>query len=636
MMVGFLGVAAVFAAAAVVETKKLPDFTWENADSKKYHVPFVPIEGLTTGMRAEVSMWVDASGLSEDGVPEASLSWDDRKGNSWVGGSGGTVKRWKDKSIEKDAQGRRKFVIRTPFMPGYAVKPKLHFFAKRPAVGTIRYTGIELTLFPREYDLCFASSAYRDAAAEGEVRFAASYLTDPESEPVDSLRAVLVYRDAAGRTARAAATRVTDSSASLALDVRSFALGEQALRFELSKADGTKLAESTLTFTRLEGNPAYRVAFDDAKRTVVDGKPFFPLGMYWSENTLAKSNSLERYAAAGVFNCVQTYEKAMTPEILDRYWAKGLRVMASVKDVYLPLPDGTKIAFCPPQVKTKAEEMAYVTEVVNRCKDHPALFAWYTCDEMKSLFEPQLTERYRLMKKLDPQHPVFVLAFSEATRAFINAYDVTGTDPYPVANGVAGAANCREFLPGEGKVWGAGAWAEKVSAEMMGLKPLWQVPQAFKWQWDHKDRWEERFPTRRELASMTWQQIAVGANGIFFYSYGQMLNQCKSESELIEYFDEITVPVAREVKRFIPVLLLDPGPAVTAKPERTRVRTWTDGTSVYVLICNTHPETRTGEVVIPGDWTSCDTALGSGVTLKGGKLLLDMKPIDTAIVRVRK
>ena len=624
--------AGLAVSAAAAETVRLPDFTWENRDPKTYHVPSIKIEGFKPGMRAEATMWVDASELSKDGVPEASLTWGSRKtGSSWAMGSS-TVKRWKDKRIEKDAQGRRRFICRTSVMPADGTKPMLHFFAKKPAVGKIRYTDIELTLYPRTYDLMLANSAYANAAADGDVRFVASFVTDPDSEPLESLGGTFVFTDADGREARKPAVRLTSSEAEITLPVGGFATGARQVRFELS-SKGTKVAETACPFERLAKPAAYRVTFDRFGHALVDGKPFFPLGMYWSENTLAMSNSLERYAAADVFNCLQTYEKAMTPEILDRYWAKGLRVMASVKDIYLPEADGTRVAFCPPQVKTKEQETAYVTDVVNRCKDHPALLAWYTCDEMKAQYAPLLNERYQLLKRLDPEHPVYVLAFADATRAFINAYDVTGTDPYPVCNSFSGAA---DQTPGMGKVWPAGASAANIVSEMFGLKPLWQVPQAFKWQWDHKDRFEERFPTRRELASMTWQQIAEGANGIFFYSYGQMCNHAKGESELMEYFDEITVPVAREVKRFIPVLLLDPGPVVAAKPAKTRVRTWTDGTSTYVLVCNTHPETRTGEVVVPGNWTSCDTLLGSGVSLKDGKLVLNMKPIDSAIVKIGK
>jgi len=620
-------VAAVSALLAA-ETVRLGDFTWKNDSPDAYKVSAIPIPGLRPGMRAEVSMWVDASGLSKEGVPEASLAWGSRRtGSSWAWGSS-TVHRWQNPRIEKDARGRRRFVCRTCVAPSDAVNPKLHFFAKRPAVGTIVYSDIELTLVPRTYDLCLASSAYAGAAADGAVRFVASYVTDSDLEPTNRLVGTFVFAGAGGREVRRRADMLTAARAEARIAVADFAPGAQRVRFELSQRDGAKLAEATCPFERSAAPVSRRVAFDAQGRTRVDGKPFFPIGMYWSENTLALSNSLERYAAPGVFNCLQTYEKAMTPAILDRYWAKGLRVMASVKDIYLPNADGSPVAFLPRGITNKVQETAYVTEVVNRCKDHPALLAWYTCDELDVQYADRLADRYALLKRLDPEHPVYVLAFPHATRAFLDAFDVTGTDPYPVC--MKGAKE----TPGMGRVWNAGAAAEEVRTAMFGLKPLWQVPQAFKWQWDHRENFDERFPTRRELASMTWQQVAAGANGIFFYSYGQMCHHSKGESELIEYFDETTVPVARELKDAQEILQAEPGPAVAAKPPRTRVRTWRKGGAVYALVCNTHPERRTGEVAIAGDWARCEPVFGSGVCLRGGRLSLDMAPIATAMVRL--
>ena len=336
-----------------------------------------------------------------------------------------------------------------------------------------------------------------------------------------------------------------------------------------------------------------------------------------------------------MFNCLQTYEKAMTPQILDRYHEKGLMVLASVKDIYFRVKDDTSAGiFLPGAIKTEEDVTAYVTDVVNRCKDHPALLAWYTCDEFPPKYAAKLEDRYKLIKSLDPEHPVFVLAFADSTRAFIRAYDVTGTDSYPVCR-------LKKFgggpeLPGLGSVWKAGDAAEKIVKGMFALKPLWQVPQAFKWQFDAMDHYEYRFPTRRELSSMTWQQIAEGANAIFFYSYGQMMNKCKGESELIEYFDETTIPVAREVKGVEDILLLDPGPRVVEKPDRVRVRTWQRGDVAYALVCNTHPERRTGEVRVEGAWKQCKVGFGGGVSLKDGALSLDMPPIGVAIVKLEK
>ena len=615
----------------------LGDFVWANDDPGKYVVRSVAIKDMKPGMCAEVTMWADASGLSEGGVPEASLAWGSRAtGASWAGGSGGTVLRWNDPKIEKDSRGRRKFVVCTPVMPMDAVNPRLHFFAKKPATGKIVYSDIKLALSPREYCVRLANSAYANSAADGDVRFVATFITDPDSESADSLSGTFVFTDKDGRLSRKAAEKLTGDFAEVTLDVSKLALGEQDVRFELAKKDGKVLAVGTCRFERVKTLPKRRVAFDKFGRTLVDGKPFFPLGMYWSENTLSKDGALERYVAPGVFNCLQTYEKAMTPQMLDRYHKKGLMVLASVKDIYIRGPkDPHALIFPPKEVKTQADATAYVTDVVNRCKNHPALLAWYTCDEFTSAYAAKLEERYRLVKLLDPEHPVFVLAFSDAIRSFLRACDVTGTDPYPVCKPPECGGGGPEH-PGMGSVWKAGDDAEMTLKEMFALKPLWQVPQAFKWQWDYKEHYEERFPTRRELSSMTWQQIAAGANAIFFYSYGQMMNNCSGESELIEYFDETTLPVAREVKRAEKILLLDPGPKVVAKPDRVRVRTWRHGEGAYVLVCNTHPERRTGEVRVEGSWKRCKSLFGSGISLNDGALSLDMPPIGVAIVKLEK
>jgi hypothetical protein len=55
-----------------------------------------------------------------------------------------------------------------------------------------------------------------------------------------------------------------------------------------------------------------------------------------------------------------------------------------------------------------------------------------------------------------------------------------------------------------------------------------------------------------------------------------------------------------------------------------------------VLVCNTHPERRTGEVRIEGDWKRCKTLFGGGTTLKEGVLSLDMMPIGVAIVKLER
>ena len=95
--------------------------------------------------------------------------------------------------------------------------------------------------------------------------------------------------------------------------------------------------------------------------------------------------------------------------------------------------------------------------------------------------------------------------------------------------------------------------------------------------------------------------------------------------------------MAEEIRSQIPILTLEPGPAAVAKPERVRVRTWHDGGAVYALVCNTHPESRTGTVRIgKGGWKSARPVFGEGVAFNGDALALDMQPLAVAIMRLEK
>lgn len=633
----FAALGAVFAVGA--GTFDIPDFVWENADADKRVVKSVALKGLKPGMRAELEMWVDASDLTNS-MPEASLAWDSTSGKTWAGSSGGTVKRWNDPTIEKDSSGRRKFNILTPVFPCDATNFKLYFFAAKPAIGRIRYSAIKMTLSDRVYSARMTSAAYRGEAFDGEVRFAASFITDPASEPLDSLAAHFVFKGVDGKTVRRAADRLAQDSAQCTVPVSFLAMGTQDVLFELSLKTGGLLSRAATSFARLGAPSDRRVAFDRFGRTVVGGNLFFPLGMYWSERTLEKPKALERYTAPGVFNSLQTYERAMTPKLLDLYHANGLMVVASVKDVFAPGEDRPPRTFPPKSVTTRTDEARYVAEVVDRCKNHPALLAWYTCDEFSARFAGRLEERYRLMRRLDPEHPVFVLAFTDAIRPFLGALDVGGTDPYPVCSPWGSHAKWMKARPDEGCVWEAGRIAVDERNAMFGLKPMWQVPQAFMWAWDYGGEGKRpalRFPTRLELSSMTWQQIAAGANGIFFYSYGQILHNCRNEGEIHKYFDETTVPVAREVKDMMHVLLLEPGSAAVKIPKRILARTWKgENGSVFALVCNTHPERRKGFVSIPGEWKSCTPVFGRGVALaEDGRLKLDMPDLASAIVELK-
>lgn len=90
--------------------------------------------------------------------------------------------------------------------------------------------------------------------------------------------------------------------------------------------NGVQLGSTTNAFTRVKKLPVRRVAIDDHGRCLVDGKPFFPLGLYGSRFTSREIG--EDLSRAG-FNCYMPYGNTqmedldLAPEsLLARTWVK--------------------------------------------------------------------------------------------------------------------------------------------------------------------------------------------------------------------------------------------------------------------------------------------------------------------------
>ena len=604
---------------------------WTNSDPNSYDVQSYELHGIRPGMMLRARFKVKVESLSGAKLG-CTICWHGPDG--YMGGAGGTEIKWGDRRLKPDKDGWYSMSIKTPYLPAKTKSCLLQLYVHRDGVGKVLFDDVCVEIVGSR-DIgsieSLATSAYRDMASDGDVRIVAEVEIPQEYDAPGKVMATLSYAGCDGTRTTAEMSILPISNAELAavtLPVAAFAMGRNPVRVELKGADGKVFGARETWFERVEKIPQRRVAFDEYGRTLVDGSLFFPLGMYWSENTLGLPGALDRYAAAGVFNCLQTYEKSMSPEILDRYWKYGLRVIASVKDVYVRPEDGTHIGFTPPEVKTRTDETNYVRRVVERCRNHPALLAWYTCDEMLEKFHDRLNDRYGLMKLLDPDHPTFAcINIQSSSKRFMDSTDVIGVDSYPV--GKAG----RILPPDFDCVWEAGDKAEIARDLMCGILPMWHIPQAFSWRWDFWKKTDLRFPIFRELRSMVWQMIAAGGNGVLLYSYGQILN-CKEDAAAKEEYFRRSCEVAREVKGQMPVLLLEPGPEVVSSPARVRARTWRDGANAYVLVCNTHPERRIGALRVKGAWKSCETVFGGGVSLTDGALSLDMEPLAVAIVKL--
>ncbi|MEA3365118.1 MAG: hypothetical protein U9Q79_05705, partial [Candidatus Hydrogenedentes bacterium] len=194
----------------------------------------------------------------------------------------------------------------------------------------------------------------------------------------------------------------------------------------------------------------------------VDGKPFFPIGVYSAGNP----EDLPLLAEAG-FNTVHTYawEGTRAPEngkaLLDAADENGLMCLIGL-------------------YRADVKEMEFEDSVrrIETYRDHPALLAWHTMDEPAwdkegNRGKDYMPAAYEMIKKYDPHHPVtaVVCHFADA-ELFEATMDVCQADYYPVPPIPS------EWYSGTG-FRGVRLFCENWRKASGGTKPFWYVGQIF-------------------------------------------------------------------------------------------------------------------------------------------------------------
>jgi hypothetical protein len=74
---------------------------------------------------------------------------------------------------------------------------------------------------------------------------------------------------------------------------------------------------------------------------------------------------------------------------------------------------------------------------VSRLRNEPALLSWLLSDEPEGhgVTIEDLRKEYRIIKSIDPNHPVFVNTTApDRCTLYAGCADVIGTNPYPIGN----------------------------------------------------------------------------------------------------------------------------------------------------------------------------------------------------------
>ena len=546
---------------------------YENKDPKRYLFPRHSL-ALDAGGIYRYGAWVKVDARPGDGSrriePKVSLDFADASGK-WIGAD------YARPVGKPAADGWVLYEGVTRPLASAVVSGNLFGFMPRGGTGRVRFDDFFISCEEVRHVDTVVSSAYRDTATEGTVSFVATLFVDPAKMPLDTLSAKFSYCNANGVEAEVPAETLDSEHAAVKLDVARLAAGTHPLTFVLrTKAGGRELGRAACSFTRAA--VLRRVAFDRFGRTLVDGKPFFPLGMYARDVT---PEALALYTNGTPYNCIMPYHMP-SKEMLDACRDAGLMVICSVKDFVYGVNEDRE------RFRSREDSFAHIAGMVRAAKDHPATLAWYANDESPPRQIDTLRDLKHMIHELDPDHPVWHVTDKPwKVRPFLGSYDVIGQDPYPI--GLSGA---------DADIGRAATDALMTREAMYDTVPMWHVPQAFNWAWQkgHKSD-ASRYPTAKELVSMTWQPIAAGANGLIYYAFHRICMATKG-AERDECLRRAAVAAA-EVKAKMPILLSKPGPVVLSAPKGMVCRTWRSAPGVTTLLAvNTTREAVSGTVTL--------------------------------------
>ena len=586
---------------------------WEATERQgKLHIARQVLKGVKAGDMVKMSALVRKEGFKTDADQGAvmSIEWRD-KDDKWIKALYAITRSVPD--------GEWTPIQATGLMPANAKSAVMVIYVSGDSVGKVSWDNILVSKVEAEPVSFVTTSVYRNLAADGAADFHAA-IAVPDSAAGKRISAKFVWKDAGGELHQDLAARLTKDEAFIELDVGRMAMGKQTVVCGLY-ANEDCIGQAAVEFTRVAKVPDRHAWIDKHGRCIVDGKPFFPIGMYWNpgaRKTTTPEDGLSQldWFTNGPFNCVIHYEM-MDRKRLDYCQSIGLKTLNGVDNKLRRCVTGR---FNEPYSQEEARRI--LSERVADIKDHPALLGWYIGDEVDAGAVKFQRRLYQSVAAADDQHPIYgVQDRTYDLRPFANTFDVLGLDCYPISQKPVSEVT---------------KMVRAANPEVYFTRPLWGAPQAFDWAW-YRPKHEkiERFPTFAEMRSMNWQFIANGANGLFLFAFNcYFYPLCKDDWR--PRF-AIACEGVREFARLTDVLLsIDRAPKATPDSEDAVCRTWVKDGKAYLLVCNLSERPLDVAVALDsGAWRMSGTEVGTPATMKDERTVaFYLDSIGVSLVRL--
>ena len=326
---------------------------------------------------------------------------------------------------------------------------------------------------------------------------------------------------------------------------------------------GKTVHEQKLEFSHLRQKPitSLLVYPRDDLTLMVQGQPFFPLGIYEAPVT---QKMLDEFTAAG-FNTVRAHAGSAIALklILDRLDQVGLKAWVS-------WGHGLELS------ENAEKRKQRLRDVVARVREHPALLVWETVDEPAwgARSAGALLEGYEFLRQLDPHHPIWMNHAPRnhiATLAYYNrAADIAGCDIYPVPE-----PTNHTNLPNR-TLSSVGDETDKNRSAVNDEKPIFMVLQGFAWRaLRRRDDPQAVYPTFHQQRYMAYNAIVHGARGLLYWGTHYTPKPSQAWSDL--------KTIVHELRQLTAILV--------ARAPKTSLQVTSDTGSVEALVRQVGDET---------------------------------------------
>lgn len=254
----------------------------------------------------------------------------------------------------------------------------------------------------------------------------------------------------------------------------------------------------------LESDVPSRVRVRDDQTILLNGVPFFPLGLYYAQDEIEDETGegLRRLRAMG-FNTIFFDGGLQSERLLDRIWSAGLHVW-----------------YRPPGELYR--EFGLLKQLVSKFARHPAVLFWEMDDEpvLNQLRLRDADVGCRIVRGIDPYHPILCnqwlssLSQDEEMQEWARLADLYGFSIYPVP-----LWRWRDRMKLVEQGWPHSIAVVGCQTDLWKAyapdKPIIPVMQA--WAWNCLEDGEAAYPTYRECRFMAYQAVIHGAKGLHHY-----------------------------------------------------------------------------------------------------------------------